>query len=103
MTLRLLDAGDAAFTVEFGDTIAPALLAAVQALDAGIARAQAAGALPGLIETMPTFRSLTVFFDPLATDLHTALNTCAVPLASLGPDRLCPGAAALEKINAALR
>jgi len=67
MTLRLLDAGDAAFTVEFGETIAPALLAAVQALDAGIARAQAAGALPGLIETMPTFRSLTVFFDPLRT------------------------------------
>ena len=67
MTLRLLDAGDAAFTVEFGDTIAPALLAAVQALDAGIARAQAAGGLPGLIETMPTFRSLTVFFDPLRT------------------------------------
>ena len=67
MTLRLLDAGDAAFTVEFGETIAPALLAAVQALDAGIARAQAAGALPGLIETMPTFRALTVFFDPLRT------------------------------------
>jgi KipI family sensor histidine kinase inhibitor len=67
MTLRLLDAGDAAFTVEFGDTIDPALLAAVQALDAGIERARAAGALPGLIETMPTFRSLTVFFDPLLT------------------------------------
>jgi len=44
-----------------------------------------------------------LYLDPLATDLHTALNTCAVPLASLGPDRLCPGAAALEKINAALR
>lgn len=67
MTLRLLDAGDAAFTVEFGDAVDPALLAAVQALDAGIAREQAAGMLPGLIETMPTFRSLTVFFDPLLT------------------------------------
>jgi len=67
MTLRLLDAGDAAFTVEFGDTVDPALLAAVQALDAGIAREQAAGGLAGLIETMPTFRSLTVFFDPLLT------------------------------------
>jgi KipI family sensor histidine kinase inhibitor len=65
MSLRLLDAGDAAFTIEFGDSIAPALLAAVQALDAGIAREQAAGGLPGLTETMPTFRSLTVFFDPL--------------------------------------
>ena len=67
MTLRLLDAGDAAFTVEFGDTVDPALLAAVHALDQAIARAQGAGELPGLIETMPTFRSLTVFFDPLLT------------------------------------
>ncbi|MDZ7589517.1 MAG: 5-oxoprolinase subunit PxpB [Rubrivivax sp.] len=67
MTLRLLDAGDAAFTVEFGNTVDPALLAAVQALDAGITREQASGGLPGLIETMPTFRSLTVFFDPLLT------------------------------------
>ncbi len=64
---RLLDAGDAAFTVEFGDAIAPGLLASVQALDTAIAKLQAAGELPGLIETMPTFRSLTVFFDPLRT------------------------------------
>lgn len=64
---RLLDAGDAAFTIEFGDAIEPALLAAVQSLDLAIARLQASGALPGLIETMPTFRSLTVFFDPLVT------------------------------------
>ena len=67
MSLRLLDAGDAAFTVEFGDAVDPALLAAVQALDRAIAREQAAGRLPGVIETMPTFRSLTVFFDPLVT------------------------------------
>lgn len=67
MSLRLLDAGDAAFTIEFGDAIDPRLLAAVNALDAAIARLQAEGGLPGLIETMPTFRSLTVFFDPLVT------------------------------------
>ena len=67
MTPRLLDAGDAAFTIEFGDAIKPELLAAVQSLDKLIAREQAAGRLAGLIETMPTFRSLTVFFDPLVT------------------------------------
>ncbi len=64
---RLLDAGDAAFTVEFGDAIDPGLLAAVNTLDSAITSAQSAGKLPGLIETMPTFRSLTVFFDPLIT------------------------------------
>lgn len=76
---RLLDAGDAAFTVEFGDAVDPALLAAVNALDVAIADAQAAGRLPGLIETMPTFRSLTVFFDPLVTG-RQALTDALRPL-----------------------
>jgi KipI family sensor histidine kinase inhibitor len=76
---RLLDAGDAAFTIEFGSTIDPALAAAVGALDAAIARAQAQGRLPGLVETMPTFRSLTVFFDPLVTG-RAALIDALQPL-----------------------
>lgn len=75
MTLRLLDAGDAAFTIELGNTIEPGLLASVHALDAAIAEEQAAGRLPGLIETMPTFRSLTVFYDPLLTRQQTLLDT----------------------------
>ena len=44
-----------------------------------------------------------LYLDPLATDLHVSCNTCATPLAALDRDMLCPGAAALEKINAALR
>ena len=44
-----------------------------------------------------------LYIDPLATDLHTALNTTATPLNTLGPDKLCPGNAALAKINASLR
>ena len=74
MTPRLLDAGDAAFTIEYGNAIDPGLLAAVQSLDAAIAREQAAGRLPGLIETMPTYRSLTVFFDPLVTGRATLIE-----------------------------
>jgi KipI family sensor histidine kinase inhibitor len=65
--VRLLDAGDAAITIEFGDTVDPALVARVQALDAAIEQGRRDGGLPGLIESMPTFRSLTVFFDPLVT------------------------------------
>ncbi len=72
---RLLDAGDAALTIEFGDAIDPALLAAVNSLDRAIGREWAAGRLPGLIETMPTFRSLTVFFDPLVTGRATIAET----------------------------
>jgi 2-oxoglutarate ferredoxin oxidoreductase subunit beta len=44
-----------------------------------------------------------LYIDSLATDLHTALNTCAVPLNTLSAAQLNPGAKALAKINAALR
>ena len=44
-----------------------------------------------------------LYVDPLATDLHAALNTTAAPLNTLGPDKLCPGTATLAKINASLR
>jgi 2-oxoglutarate ferredoxin oxidoreductase subunit beta len=44
-----------------------------------------------------------LYIDSLATDLHTALNTCAVPLNTLSAKQLNPGAKALAKINAALR
>jgi allophanate hydrolase subunit 1 len=75
VSYRILDAGDAALTIEFGSVIDPALLAAVNALDAAIVRLQQAGELPGVIETMPTFRSLTLFFDPLVTDRDAVLAT----------------------------
>jgi 2-oxoglutarate ferredoxin oxidoreductase subunit beta len=44
-----------------------------------------------------------LYVDPLATDLHTALNTTARPLNALQAPQLCPGSAALDKINASLR
>lgn len=61
---RILAAGDAAFTVEFGDAIDPALNARVHALD----RSLAAEPLAGVIETVPTYRSLLVYFDPVHSD-----------------------------------
>lgn len=64
---RILDAGDSAFVLEFGDRIDPQLVAEVNALDHHIARLRSAGRLDGLIETVPTFRSLAVIFDPLVT------------------------------------
>jgi len=67
VSARLLDAGDGAVTVEFGDRIAPDLVACVRALDQVLQAAMASGGLPGVIEAMPTFRSLTVLYDPLLT------------------------------------
>lgn len=74
MSVRVLDAGDAAVTIEFGHRIDQAMLAAVHALDTAIGRLHAEGGLPGLIETMPTFRSLTVFFDPLRTGRRAVID-----------------------------
>lgn len=67
MTARLLDAGDGALTIEFGSTIAPGLVADVAALEHVLDQARALGQLPGVTETVPTFRSLTVLYDPLQT------------------------------------
>jgi 2-oxoglutarate ferredoxin oxidoreductase subunit beta len=44
-----------------------------------------------------------LYVEPQASDLHAALNTPAAPLNTLGHDQLCPGAAALDKLNASLR
>jgi 2-oxoglutarate ferredoxin oxidoreductase subunit beta len=44
-----------------------------------------------------------LYVDPLATDLHSALNTTARPLNALDAPQLCPGTGILERINASLR
>jgi 2-oxoglutarate ferredoxin oxidoreductase subunit beta len=44
-----------------------------------------------------------LYLDPVVTDLHAALNTCSAPLNTLGVEQLCPGVAALQRINRALR
>ena len=71
------DAGDGAVVVEFGATIERALLARVSALDRHVRALAAAGALEGLIETVPTFRSLALVLDPLVTTPATLLAAIA--------------------------
>jgi 2-oxoglutarate ferredoxin oxidoreductase subunit beta len=44
-----------------------------------------------------------LYVDAQASDLHEALNTTAAPLNSLGRGHLCPGAAALARVNDSLR
>ena len=73
MHARLLDLADSAVTVEFGDGIDPALLAQVEAFDHAVIAAVADGRLPGVVETVPTFRSLTILYDPLQTT-RTAID-----------------------------
>jgi 2-oxoglutarate ferredoxin oxidoreductase subunit beta len=44
-----------------------------------------------------------LYVDPEAQDLHAHLDTVETPLNTLGEKALCPGSAALDKINASLR
>ena len=67
MSVRYLSCGDTAFTVEFGNEITPEINGRVMALHAAIGAAKASGELAGLVETVPTMRSLMVNYDPLAT------------------------------------
>ncbi|HEX2885894.1 5-oxoprolinase subunit PxpB [Vineibacter terrae] len=67
MSVRYLDCGDTAFSVEFGATIAPEINARVMGLHARIAAERAAGRLAGVVETTPSMRALMVCYDPAAT------------------------------------
>ena len=44
-----------------------------------------------------------LYVDPDAEDLHAHLNTVEAPLNGLNAKELCPGSAALDKLNASLR
>lgn len=65
MQVRFLNLGDSALTLEFGDIIDLDLASRVTAFDNRLNEEQLAGHLNGLIETVPTYRSLTVIFDPI--------------------------------------
>ena len=74
----LLPLGDTAWTVEFGDAIDPAVHARVLGLAGALAQARRAGSsnvrdahdaygreFAAIVDVVPTFRSLTVHYDPL--------------------------------------
>ncbi|MDI6747098.1 MAG: 5-oxoprolinase subunit PxpB [Rhodocyclaceae bacterium] len=56
--MKIVELGDAALTLEFGNRIDPVLHARV------IAARDALPRLPGITDVVPTYRSLTVHFDP---------------------------------------
>lgn len=60
-TPRYLDAGETALVVEFGDRVDPAINARVLALDAALRE----NAPDGVVETVPTYRSLMIHYEPL--------------------------------------
>ena len=61
---RILNAGEAAMSVEFGDAIDLELNAKVRALDEALLNKP----FSGFVEAVPTYRSLLVHFDPLRAE-----------------------------------
>jgi len=83
---RLLPCGDRAVSVELGDEISREVNARVLALEYLLARR----ALPGVLETVPSYRSLLVYYDPLVIgldELGVALRRLA---AEARPEALPP-------------
>lgn len=81
-SIRFLNAGDTAVIAEFGDTIDKQWVAAVTNLRAHIQSLQDQGYLPGVEETVPTFRSLAIVIDPLVTsveEVRTTLEATPMP------------------------
>ncbi len=83
---RILLAGDSAIVIELGDIIDPDINARVIALDAAIQTASIAG----VVETVPTYRSLMVQVDPLVLDFDSFVAT-VTRLATTGAARAIPG------------
>jgi KipI family sensor histidine kinase inhibitor len=80
-TPKILPCGDSAVTIEFGDRIDPDINGMVLALD-DIIRSRAPA---GLLETVPTYRSLTVQFDPIETDYEALIRLVNEETKDLAP------------------
>jgi KipI family sensor histidine kinase inhibitor len=76
---RILPVGESAFTVEFGDAVDIALNRQVHALD----RVLAANPIPGIVETVPTYRSLLVMYDPAQSSTGAMRDALSQALASM--------------------
>src|SRR3954464_9124297 len=80
---RLLPSGASAVTVEFSRTIDDTANRRVLALD----HALAAAAIEGIIETVPTYRSLLVHYDPGIVDYDSlGARLLGLSTGNLAPD-----------------
>lgn len=86
MGVRYLPAGDAALTVELGSRISLPLNQRVRAFAQRVEEAE----IPGVIEVVPTYRSFTVYFDPLLLDLDSLIRRLRALEANRGRVSLAP-------------
>ena len=77
---RLLPVGDTGLSVEFADHIDPVANDAVAALDQAIAVAE----IPGLVETVPSYRSLLIVYEPAVTSWDALRERVGLVLGTAG-------------------
>jgi KipI family sensor histidine kinase inhibitor len=85
-SMRFLPCGDTALAVELGDRLDRRVSALVLALAARVR----AAALAGIVEVVPTFRSLMIHYDPLVMP-QAELKARLAPLLSRLDAADCPG------------
>jgi allophanate hydrolase subunit 1 len=83
-------AGDTALVVEFGDVIDRRISAKVLALARRLAQIE----FPGVVECVPTFRSLMVHYDPLVLSTVTLCDRIADLATGLRSGRTLAGSGA---------
>ncbi|HMM19703.1 MAG TPA: 5-oxoprolinase subunit PxpB [Selenomonadales bacterium] len=87
--VRMLAAGEQGLVVDFGNEISMAINALVQRLVKDLAELK----LEGVLETIPTYRSVMIYFDPLVITRRQLTENIKVLLDQLGteePERV-PG------------
>jgi inhibitor of KinA len=80
-TFRIVPAGESALIVEFDERIDPA----INARAIGCARAMQAARLSGVLDVVPTYRSVAVYFDPLRTNGDALLARLEEAAAAVPP------------------
>ena len=69
--VRFLLTGDTSVCVEFGNEISEPINAQIRAFNIALSSSD----IPGIVETVPTYRSLMVHYDPH----HTTRRSFAMP------------------------
>lgn len=83
---KFLPAGDLAVSVEFGDEISHEVNARVRALEHLIQQK----AISGIVETVPSFRALLVYYDPFVVTWDGLLEALRSLIPQADADRLPP-------------
>jgi KipI family sensor histidine kinase inhibitor len=83
---RLLPCGDRALSIELADEISRDVNARILAIDYLLRQEP----VPGVVETVPTFRALLVYYDPLVVGFDELAPTLRAVAATARPESLPP-------------